>query len=615
MASYNSNNIKNKTEYLTKSRTKSLNSYTRKEYIVIILTVLITILGLLLRTWRILREGMPLAFDGFFYLRVLKNDFFNGWINLSELTRDPPGFSFIIIMTEFLLGLAGKPLMGAIYIFPQIISGIQLIIYYVLARRLMKSRMIGLLSMLFVSCFGLMVYRNQNIAPETIVLGLVPFVVFYILRYFETKDLRYLILALLITVGITFVHHLTTLIVLALWHILFPYNIIYRRFGNNGKFVKKDLILDIGIIITLDAFVFLFWQIVLKGFPLNFIESSFKSLFPEGESSLTVMLMIIAVFILNAVVFSIFFYNFNRKKVNIAIVASGIIGGIIMFIIALFFGASSPDTNVSTGLVLSTQALTLIPLAAIGVIALPNNSKTRSRIIRGWLFSVILVISVTAIFPIMSSLLSRLALYVVGVALILVAIAVIKFYKKINKRSLKAVALIGLSIFMATSMSYSYPSAENNWGTQEVFWDAEFSSIDFFILYADSPNETLWSNNWEPKIDCDFRYAAILEGLSGMDSVFDNSGQSWLRLILFANESTRINYATNLSPKFANQRIDYIVITEVSIQDGFIKGWAIYGEDNDNWVLKFPDISSYVPLNPNINRIYDSVFAIVLLPF
>ncbi|MHA1366784.1 MAG: glycosyltransferase family 39 protein, partial [Candidatus Heimdallarchaeota archaeon] len=102
-----------------------------------------------------------------------------------------------------LLGLPGEPFLWSLYIFPQLICSIQLLVYFVLARRLSQSRTVGLLTMLVMSFIGLIVYRNQNVAPEIIVLGMVPYIVFYLYRYLETNDWRHMMLAIITTVTIT----------------------------------------------------------------------------------------------------------------------------------------------------------------------------------------------------------------------------------------------------------------------------------------------------------------------------------------------------------------------------------------------------------------------------
>jgi len=592
---------------------RKFKGYTKGEFFFIILTILITLMGFLVRTWRILREGNPITFDGYFYFRYLKRDFFQGGVDFSNITRDPPGFTFIIIMATHLLGLKAEPMMWVIYVFPQILCSIQLIIFFVLARRLTQSRMIGLLSMFFMSFLGVIVYRNQNIAPETFVLGLVPYVVFYLLRYLETKDHRYLALGLMITLGITMIHHLTTAIVLAIWHILLIYEIIYC-YNKNKKFTRKDFFVNFITLTILDVFVILFWQFVLKGFPLNFINSSITNLFIEGESKAPVIIMIVVVVIINVISFSLFYYNFNRKKINQAIIASSIIGILAIFIIAMFFGASSPDQSLKSALLMGTNAFVLAPLGAIGLIFLEKRNFTRSRMLRGWLFSIIFIISVIAIFPNMSSFLGRLALYIAGIGVILAAIAVFGILKKINIRKYKAILLVCLIGSIAATLSYSHPKPENNWNTQEIYWDAEFKTVDFLIVYSYTPNNTVWEPTYsDVVVDCDFRFSAIVEGISGIQTTFEY-GRSWLMNVLFTNETYLSEYLNNSSPLLVNSKIKYILINDVMKKDGFMTGWAAYGEDNIDWIKKLPDMSSNLPFNPHISRIYDTKITILFVP-
>ncbi|MHA1188018.1 MAG: hypothetical protein ACTSSK_14295, partial [Candidatus Heimdallarchaeota archaeon] len=117
-----------------------------------------------------------------------------------------------------------------------------------------------------------------NVAPEIIVLGMVPYIVFYLYRYLETNDWRHMMLAIITTVTITLVHHLTTLIALAVWHIVLPFDILYRRFKSK-TISTKYLLLNLGILIGIDAFVILYWVFGLAGFPLTFISGSLSGLF------------------------------------------------------------------------------------------------------------------------------------------------------------------------------------------------------------------------------------------------------------------------------------------------------------------------------------------------
>ncbi|GAI07923.1 unnamed protein product, partial [marine sediment metagenome] len=55
-----------------------------------------------------------------------------------------------------------------------------------------------------------------------------------------------------------------------------------------------------------------------------------------------------------------------------------------------------------------------------------------SIIIRGWFFTIVLILSVTVIFPIMTSLVGRLALYIVAFVVVLAAIGIIYLVKNRN---------------------------------------------------------------------------------------------------------------------------------------------------------------------------------------
>ncbi|MCK5047618.1 MAG: glycosyltransferase family 39 protein, partial [Candidatus Heimdallarchaeota archaeon] len=366
-------------------------------FVIIGLTTLILLLGLLLRTWRIIREGMQIAFDGYHFQKIAKGIFFEGWYDFSEITRDPPGIFFILVIAENLLGLSGQPLMWSIFIFPQIVCTLQLIIFYILAKRLTKSRMISLMTMFCMSFLGLIVYRNQNVAPEIFVLGLVPFVVFFAGRYFETNDFRFLFVGLFITFGIILIHHLTSLIVLVLWHILIFYDFIYKKIKKKTNKKRRQLI-NASVLIAIDILVVLFWQFVLKGYPFDFIKNSTQNLF-EGGKLVAIIFTIIGVVLLNTILFSIFFYNFDKKKINTGIIVSIILAALTIFGMAVFFGGSAPDMTIIAILVIGTPAFVLPPLAALGVTKIPKNDESMSRILRGWVFTVVLILSVTVIFP------------------------------------------------------------------------------------------------------------------------------------------------------------------------------------------------------------------------
>jgi len=599
---------------VTKRDFRNRKGYSKYEFVIIGLTILILILGFLLRTWRIIREGMPIAFDGYHFQKIAKGIFFEGWYDFSEIARDPPGIFFILVIAENLLGLPGQPIMWSIFVFPQIVCTLQLIIFYVLAKRLTKSRMISLMTMFCMSFIGLIVYRNQNVAPETFVLGLVPFVVFYIGRYFETNDFRFLFVGVVITGGIILIHHLTTLIVLVLWHILVFYNFIYDKVKKKTNIIRKYLVNAI-VLIALDIFVVLFWQFILKGYPFDFIRNSTQNLF-EGGKLVAIILTILGVVLLNTITFSIFFYNFDKKKINIGIIVSVILAALTIFGMAVFFGGSAPDMTIITILVLGTPAFVLPPLGVLGVTRIPKIDESMSRIIRGWLFTIVLILSVTVIFPIMTSLVARLALYIVAFVVVLAAIGIIYLVKKVKMKKLKAVILLCLIGTMTTTMSFAYPAPENNFGQQEIYREAEFCTIDFLVLYRYQPNNTVYyPYTGNPiLVDTDFRISIIIRGYSGIDASFCTNSSSWLIRVFRLRLQNYSYFVATSSPKLVNNRIDYIYVSRVMFVDGFHSGWANYGSEKDNWIIRLPDISTSIPLNLYISRIYDSNLTYLLLP-
>ncbi|MCK5159349.1 MAG: glycosyltransferase family 39 protein, partial [Candidatus Heimdallarchaeota archaeon] len=534
-AEKNSNGINS---IFTDDNKRKNRGYTKGDFLIISLTILITLFGFLFRAWRLFREGMPTAYDGWFYLRHMREVFYEGWFNLGDIARDPPGFTFILIMAEYLLGTNGEPFIWAIFVFPQIICSVQLVIFFVLARRLTGSKTVALLSMFFMSFFGFVVYRNQNVAPEVAVLGIVPFVVFYLYRYLERKDIRMIVLAILMTVVITLVHHLTTVMVLAIWHVVLPYDVLYRRFKTKTA-NWKNILINLGILVAIDLFVILYWVFGLNGFPLSFIQSAFSVLF-AGISLRMTFIMIFGGLLLLAVGFSVLFYNFDRKKINIAIIIFSSVGAIAIFIFAMFFGAASPDQTIWAGILAGTPILVTPPLAAIGLISLPNANKTRSRVIRGWALSQLAIILVTAAIPIMSSILGRLTLYYIPILTLLPAIAIFNILKKVKLRKWKAVTLIALIGAMALTTTYSYPKPENNWGQQEVYWQAEFAAIDF-IIFVENLSYPSWVEGQNIVVDSDFRLAAIVEGYGNLGATFEIGNASWLTTILLANETNRTN--------------------------------------------------------------------------
>ena len=593
------------------SKTK-YKGYAKVEYLIIAITVLITIFGFIFRTWRLIREGMPATYDGYYYLRHVREVYYNGWMDFSAIIRDPPGLTIILVMAEYLLGLPGEPIIWSLYIFPQLICSLQLIVFFILARRLSKSRTIGLLTMLVMAFIGLIVYRNQNVAPEIIVLGIVPFVVFYLYRYLETNDWRHMLLAILTTLTITLVHHLTTLIALAIWHAVLPFDILYRRL--KSKIVStKHLLINLGIILGIDVFVIIYWIFGLAGFPINFIARTLSTDF-SGATIATTLIMIFGVLILAAVGIAILFYNFDRKVINITIIIAINVAIAVIFIMAMFFGASSPDQTIVAGLVAGTPAIVLPPLLSLGMVSIPKTDVMRSRIIRGWALSLITVIGTIALFPSLSSLLSRFALYAIELCVFVAALGIVWIIKRVNKRHWKAVALVGLICSMGLTISFAYPKPEHNWGQQEIYWDAEFSAIDH-IVYGEGLAYPQWIEGRNIIVDCDFRLGAIVEGYGSLESTFEQKNTSWLTYILLANDSLRNNLVTTTSPLQICGETDYVFISEVMFSDGYIIGWAAYGDGNDDWLRNYPEIRYILPLNPYLHRIYDTKISTLFLPF
>lgn len=594
------------------SSKSKFKGYVKAEYLIITITILITLFGFIFRTWRLIREGMPATYDGYFYLRRIREVYYSGWMDLSAITRDPPGLTFILVMAEYLLGLPGQPIIWSLYIFPQLICSLQLIVFFVLARRLTKSRTIGLLSMLIMSFVGLIVYRNQNVAPEIVVLGMVPFVVFYLHRYLETNDWRHMLLALITTITITLVHHLTTFIVIVIWHIILPFDILYRRFKTK-TITTKYLIINLLILLSADVFVSTYWIYGLAAFPFNFIGNSFSELF-IGSTATSMTIMIFSLLLLAAVGLAILFYNFDKKKINIVVIIAINVAVVVIFIITMFFGGTSPDQTIVAGLVAGTPAFVLPPFIALGLISIPKLDVMRSRVMRGWAVSIIAVVGAVAIFPGLSSLLSRIALYAMELCIVAVALGIIWIIKKIDKRKWKAIALIGLISTTGLTMSFAYPKPEYNWGQQEVYLDAEFSAIDY-VVYGEGLVYPQWMEGQDIIVDCDFRLGAIVESYGSLKSTFASSNTSWLKFILLANDTLQNNLVITTSPFQINGQTNYVFISDVMFDEAFILGWASYGSGNSDWLKKYPEIRNIIPQNPYLHRIYDTKISTIFLPF
>jgi len=598
---------------IVQPRIKHNTSYTKKERTIILLTFLITVFGFMVRTWRLIREGTPITFDGYFYLIHIKRDFFQGFIDLTTITRDPPFFTFMIIIATHLLGLEIEPLSWAIYIFPQIVCTIQLIVFYILAKRLTRSRIVGILSMFYMSIMGVYVYRNQNVAPETMILGLVPYVIFYLLRYYETRDFRFIILGLIITIVITFTHHLTTLILLLIWHVAILYTVFYKN-KIKSKEEIRFLILNISILLVIDGFVLLIWELMLKGYPINFIGDSIKGLFTKDYFNLPNIMLLLSMLVIITIVGLLLFYNFQNKKINNTLIIAISVSVIAAFFVALFYGASSPDQTLLSGLAMGTHVFVLAPLGVLGVTKIAATSTNRGQIIRGWLLSLFSIICVTAIFPLMSSFLARLILYLIPIGVILAGLAIFYIVKRINMRKFKALALIGLTGCMALTLAYSHPKPENNWGSQEVFWSAEFDSVYYLVAFGNPPNNTIWQPYYPMQVDSDFRISVIVQGIGGFDTPLHSGGGSWLARFIRLNETDIDDFAVNSTIESINPKIGYVILNDVIFDTGYHTGWISYGEDNDNWITIFPDIRSILSLNLNINRIYDNGIAFILVP-
>ena len=183
-------------------------------------------------------------------------------------------------------------------------------------------------------------------------------------------------------------------------------------------------------------------------------------------------------------------------------------------------------------------------------------------------------------------------------------------------KKLKAVILLCLIGTMTTTMSFAYPVPENNFGQQEIYREAEFCTIDFLVLYRYQPNNTVFYPHSANQIlvDSDFRISLILEGYSGIAASFSRNSSSWLLQVFILRLQNYSYFVTTSSPKLVNNGIDYIYVSRVMFVDGFHSGWANYGSEKDNWIIRLPDISTSIPLNQYISRIYDNNLTYLLLP-
>ncbi|MHA1155272.1 MAG: ArnT family glycosyltransferase, partial [Candidatus Heimdallarchaeota archaeon] len=562
--------------------------------------------------WRLLREGAPGAFDGFFYLRHSKEAFYEGWFELSDYSRDPPGFTLILLMAETIFGFTGEPILWSIYIFPQIISSLQLLVYFILARRLTKSRINGLLTMLFTAFVGLFVYRDHNVAPDGLVIYLVPFVVFALYRYIETKDFRYMILALLLTFVITMTHHMTTFIAIALWHFVLVYELLFQRVIKKRS-SKKQILIFICTLVALDIFVVIYWIFGLQSFPITFLSGSLSNAF-TGASIGSTVIMIVGVLGLVGLAIWLLFYDFTKKKVNIAIVILTSVLAIVIFIIVMFFSTSSPEQTLMGAFVIGSPIIVIPPLFAIGLINIPKNTKLHSRILRGYTLCMFVLIAITAAVPIMATFAGRVALYLLAIGLVLVGYGVTKIVSKVNTKKLKTLALVSLIGSMCITITFAYPAPSDNFYMQEVFFNAEFSAVDYVIIYENLEHPT-WIDGENILVDCDWRLAAIVEGYGGLESAFDRQELSWLRAFLLTNETLQDEYIVSTSPWDVSTKLDYIFITDSYFDEAYQLGWPAYGGENEFWFTQFPEIKNLMPLNPYVHRIYCNDITYILVPF
>ncbi len=58
-----------------------------------------------------------------------------------------------------------------------------------------------------------------------------------------------------------------------------------------------------------------------------------------------------------------------------------------------------------------------------------------------------------------------------------------------------------------------------------------------------------------------------------------------------------------------NSNLDYILLTQIMINDRYIAEWADYGTTKDNWILKLHLNYVYLSINPYLNKIYTNNIA------
>ncbi|MBD3190943.1 MAG: hypothetical protein GF308_09885 [Candidatus Heimdallarchaeota archaeon] len=591
-------------------RNEKRQRFTFSERTIIGLVILMTILGFLLRIWRIAREGRPLLHDGYDFLRYAKRLFFQEEIELTELPWTGPGFFIIVTMAENLLGFSGAPMMWAIFIFPQLIRALQIVVYFVLARRLTRSRIIGLLSMFFITFQGLLVYWDQNVSPELMVRGLVPFVILFFLRYFESKDNRFLLLAFLTTIIIIFTHHLSTLFVLVGWHVIFPYQLIYKSKQEGVN--PKQIIWNSLILIFLDIIVILFWIFPLRNYPFRIIKNGINLLVTGNFSTTIIITMVFAIITLIILTLAFLIYDFRHKWVKIAIIILGVGGGAAIFIGAMFISAATPEQGLLGGLLAGTNVIAVLPLALGGITSLPPPKNTPGRIIRTWFLGAMIVMMGTVALPGMTAMLGRIAMFLIGVATFFATIFVAHIISKIKLKKNKVLATLGLILLLGTTISYGYPTAEMKGGDQDFYWNAEFATNDYLINYSNPPPQTVWMEGWPVEIDSDYRLGVIIEGYAGFECTMGYTYSSWLAQFITLNSSALIEYVTKSNPQNFNGNISYLLLSEVMFQTGFSRGRTTHGE-NELTIRKLPEIRDILSINPHLHRIYDTKFSQILV--
>lgn len=248
------------------------------------------------------------------------------------------------------------------------------------------------------------------------------------------------------------------------------------------------------------------------------------------------------------------------------------------------------------------------------VLSPPTNNHFETRLIRSWLFSLIAIISLTVIIPLLFSLLARLAFYLIPAGVVLASYAVYRILLRVSYRKLRAVTLLALIGSVALTMTYACPKPADNWGQQEIYFAAEFSTVDFLVNYYYSPNNTLWSPACPVVIDADLRISLIIEGYGGLRATYSHPQASWQYQVLIRNETARSEFLQSIYPRSVNDELNFIFFTRVMFVYGYITDWANYGTTKENWIVKFPEISSDVLLNPYIERVYSNGFTFLLYP-